>query len=93
MRTNALDGKLRTPAIPLLAYISPRNVTGGTTDTNTTFLNELLENKPYKPKAQIPYDWIIRINNEYSLLTMSNYNHQEIIGSFYLPKTYGVPFF
>ncbi|MGA8082333.1 MAG: hypothetical protein WB988_10755 [Candidatus Nitrosopolaris sp.] len=52
------------------------------------------ENEPYGLKVKYPYDWIIRINNNYSLPTMYSYAHPQIIGSFYLPNsTDGLPFF
>src|SRR5262245_36957239 len=44
------------------------------------------ENEPYGLKIQYPYDWIIRINYNYSLPTTSSYTHTQIIGSFYLPN-------
>jgi hypothetical protein len=52
------------------------------------------ENKPYGLKIQYPYDWIIRINYNYSLPTTSSYARPQVIGSFYLPNsTEGLPFF
>ncbi len=43
---------------------------------------------------QYPYNWIIRINSNYSLPSASSYAHPQIIGSFYLPNSAeGLPFF
>jgi hypothetical protein len=64
--------------------------------TNNTFSKLFLEyeNGPYGFKIQYPYDWIIRINYNYSLPTASSYTHPQIIGSFYLPNSAeGLPFF
>jgi len=72
-----------------------RNVTSGT--TNSTFPKGLFleyENEPYGLKVQYPYDWIIRINNNYSLPSTFSYVHPHVISSFYLPNsTDGLPFF
>ena len=72
-----------------------RNVMTGT--ASNTFSKKLFleyENEPYGLKIQYPYDWIIRINYNYSLPTTSSYTHPQIIGSFYLPNsTEGLPFF
>ena len=60
--------------------------------TNKTLIE--YENEPYGLKIKYPYDWIIRINYNYSLPTTSSYTHPQIIGSFYLPNsTEGLPFF
>jgi hypothetical protein len=65
--------------------------------TNNTFSKKLFleyENEPYGLKIYYPYNWIIRINYNYSLPTTSSYTHPQIIGSFYLPNsTEGLPFF
>jgi hypothetical protein len=74
--------------------LSPHVMTG---TTNNTFSKKLFleyKNEPYGLKIQYPYDWIIRINYNYSLPTTSSYTHPQIIGSFYLPNsTEGLPFF
>jgi hypothetical protein len=52
------------------------------------------KNEPYGLEVQYPHDWIIRINNNYSLPSSSSYSHPQVIGSFYLPNsTEGLPFF
>jgi len=52
------------------------------------------KNEPYGLKVQYPHNWIIRINNNYSLPSTSSYSHPQVIGSFYLPNsTEGLPFF
>ena len=65
--------------------------------TNTTVPKGLFleyENEPYGLKVQYPYDWIIRIINNYSLPSTYSYAHPQIISSFYLPNsTDGLPFF
>ena len=52
------------------------------------------KNEPYGLEVQYPHNWIIRINNNYSLPSTSSYSHPQVIGSFYLPNsTEGLPFF
>ena len=93
MYLNALEEQLGHYLPASSSYT--RNVTSGT--TNTTVPKGLFleyENKAYGLKVQYPYDWIIRINNNYSLLSTSSYAHPRIISSFYLPNsTDGLPFF
>ena len=90
MYLNALEEQLG-PSVSTYA----RSTMIGT--TNNTFPKKPFlefENKPYGLKMQYPYDWIIRINYNYSLPTTSSYAHPQIIGSFYLPNsTEGLPFF
>jgi hypothetical protein len=91
MYLNALEEQLG----PSVSTSYTRNVMTGT--ANNTFSKKLFleyENEPYGLKIQYPYDWIIRINYNYSLPTTSSYTHPQIIGSFYLPNsTEGLPFF
>ncbi|MGC1930773.1 MAG: hypothetical protein WA667_17525 [Candidatus Nitrosopolaris sp.] len=93
MYLNALEEQLNHYLPASSSYT--RNFTNGT--TNTTFPKGLFleyENEPYGLKVQYPYDWIIRINSNYSLPSTSSYAHPQIIGSFYLPNsTDGLPFF
>ena len=68
------------------------NRTANTTFPKGPFLE--YENDPYGLMVQYPYNWIIRINNNYSLPSSSSYAHPQVIGSFYLPNsTEGLPFF
>ena len=68
-------------------------MTGTASNTFSKKLFLEYENEPYGLKIQYPYDWIIRINYNYSLPTTSSYTHPQIIGSFYLPNsTEGLPF-
>ena len=89
MYLNALEEQLG-PSVGT----SYRNVMTGT--ASNTFSKKLFleyENEPYGLKIQYPYDWIIRINYNYSLPTTSSYTHPQIIGSFYLPNlTEGLSF-
>ena len=91
MYLNALEEQLG----PSVSTSYTRNTMIGT--TNNTFPKKPsleFENKLYGLKIQYPYDWIIRINYNYSLPTTSSYTHPQIIGSFYLPNsTEGLPFF
>ena len=65
--------------------------TANTTFPKGPFLE--YENDPYGLMVQYPYNWIIRINNNYSLPSSSSYAHPQVIGSFYLPNsTEGLPF-
>ena len=93
MHLNALEEQLGHYLPASSSYT--RNVTSGT--TNTTVPKGLFleyENEPYGLKVQYPYEWIIRINNNYSLPSTSSYAHPQIISSFYLPNsTDGLPFF
>jgi hypothetical protein len=93
MYLNALEEQLGHYLPAISSYTG--NVTGGTTNTRFSkgpFLE--YENEPYGLKVQYPYDWIIRINNDYSLPSTSSYAHPQIISSFYLPNsTDGLPFF
>jgi len=74
--------------------LAPHVMTGTTDNTFSKKLFLEYENEPYGLKIQYPYDWIIRINDNYSVPTTSSYTHPEIIGSFYLPNsTEGLPFF
>lgn len=88
---NALEEQISQP----VSTSYPKNVM--TTTTNNTFSKRLFleyENEPYGLKIQYPYDWIIRINYNYSLPTTSSYAHPQIVGSFYLANsTEGLPFF
>ena len=66
--------------------------TANTTFPKVPFLE--YENEPFGLKVQYPYDWIIRINTNYSLPSTSSYAHPQVIGSFYLPNsTEGLPIF
>jgi hypothetical protein len=68
------------------------NRTASTTFPKEPFLE--YKNEPYGLKVQYPHNWIIRINNNYSLPSTSSYAHPQVIGSFYLPNsTEGLPFF
>jgi hypothetical protein len=91
MYLNALEEQLG----PSVSTSYTRNTMIGT--TNNTFPKKPsleFENQLYGLKIQYPYDWIIRINYNYSLPTTSSYTHPQIIGSFYLPNsTEGLPFF
>ena len=72
------------------------NLTDGLTNITSLPNEQFLEyvNEPYGLKVQYPYDWIIRIDNNYSLPSQFTYAHPRIIGSFYLPNsTLGLPFF
>jgi len=65
-----------------------KNLTDRT--ANTTFPKGPFleyENEPYGLKVQYPYNWIIRINNNYSSPSSSSYAHPQVIGSFYLPNS------
>ncbi len=44
------------------------------------------DNEPYGLKVQYPYDWIIRINSNYSLPSTFSFAHPQVICSFYLPN-------
>jgi hypothetical protein len=91
MFLNALEEQLG----PSVSTSYTRNIMTGTA-SNTSSKKPFLgfENEPYGLKIQYPYDWIIRINYNYSLPTTSSYTHPQIIGSFYLPNsTEGLPFF
>ena len=91
MFLNALEEQLG----PSVSTSYTRNTMTGTA-SNTSSKKPFLEfeNEPYGLKIQYPYDWIIRINYNYSLPTTSSYTHQQIIGSFYLPNsTEGLQFF
>lgn len=91
MYLNALEEQLGH----LASTSYTRNVMTGT--ANNTFSKRLFleyENEPYGLKIQYPYDWVIRINSNYSLPTTSSYVRPQIISSFYLPNsTEGLPFF
>ena len=91
MYLNALEEQLS----PSVGTSYTRNVMTGT--ASNTFSKKLFleyENEPYGLKIQYPYDWIIRINYNYSLPTTYSYTRPQIIGSFYLPNaTEGLPFF
>jgi hypothetical protein len=93
MYLNALEEQLGQPVST--SYITTTNVT--TSKTNNTFSKKLFpeyENEPYGLKVQYPYDWIIRINYNYSMPTTYSYTHPQVIGSFYLPNsTEGLPIF
>jgi hypothetical protein len=74
--------------------LSPYVMPGTSNNTLSKKLFLEYENEPYGLKIKYPYDWIIRINYNYSLPTTSSYTHPQIIGSFYLPNsTEGLPFF
>ncbi|HXX99078.1 MAG TPA: hypothetical protein VEL11_18460 [Candidatus Bathyarchaeia archaeon] len=91
MYLNALEEQLG----PSVSTSYTSNAMTGT--ANNTFSKKLFleyENEPYGLKIQYPYDWIIRINYNYSLPTTSSYTHPQVIGSFYLSNsTEGLPFF
>ncbi|HYV52817.1 MAG TPA: hypothetical protein VE971_05930 [Candidatus Eisenbacteria bacterium] len=91
MYLNALEEQLG----PSVSTSYSRSIMIGTTDNTFPKKPSLeFENKQYGLKIQYPYDWIIRINYNYSLPTTSSYTHPQIIGSFYLPNsTEGLPFF
>jgi hypothetical protein len=90
---NTLEEQIGQPVSA--SYITTTNVT--TSKTNNTFSKKLFleyENEPYGLKIQYPYDWIIRINYNYSMPTTYSYTHPQIVGSFYLPNsTEGLPIF
>jgi hypothetical protein len=51
-------------------------------------------NRPYGIRVDYPLNWIIRIDNNYSLPSVLTYLHPHVIASFYLPNaTDGLPFF
>ena len=84
MYLNALEEQLG----PSVSTSYTRNVMTGT--ASNTFSKKLFLGL----KIQYPYDWIIRINYNYSLPTASSYTHPQIISSFYLPNsTERLPFF
>lgn len=68
------------------------NRTANATFPKAPFLE--YNNEPYGVKVQYPFNWIIRINTNYSLPSTSSYAHPQVIGSFYLPNsTEGLPIF
>ena len=90
MYLNALEEQLG-PSVSTSYTRSVMTGTANSTSSKKLFLE--YENEPYGLKIQYPYDWIIRINYNYSLPTTSSYIHPQIIGSFYLPNpTEGLPF-
>jgi hypothetical protein len=71
MYLNALEEQLGQPVST--SYITTTNVT--TSKTNNTLFKKLFpeyENEPYGLKIQYPYDWIIRINYNYSMPIQSS---------------------
>src|SRR5262249_34875560 len=91
MYLNALEEQLG-PSVSTSHTKSAMTGTASNAFSKKPFLQ--FENEPYGLKIQYPYDWIIRINYNYSLPITSGYTHPQIIGSFYLPNsTEGLPFF
>ena len=85
---NALEEQV----IHLLAF---GNLHSRSTNTQSFSNDTLIQyiNGPYGVRVDYPLTWIIRIDSNYSLPSLSTYFHPHVIASFYLPNaTDGLPF-